>query len=89
MPENLKRVRKKLAAKAIAEGRVATQMPPFGAVLDKPSIDALVELIYTPPAVMPVPMPRKKTVLGSGWIFGQELLSVEGAADDRLHQDSP
>ena len=54
LPENLKRVRKKSAAKAIAEGRVATQMPPFGAVLDKPSIDALVELIYTPLPEIPV-----------------------------------
>jgi len=53
LPENLKRVRKKAAAKAIADGRVATQMPPFGTVLDKSSIDSLVELIYTPLAEIP------------------------------------
>ena len=48
LPENLTRVRKKEAAKVIAEGRVATQMPPFAALLDQPAIDALVELVYTP-----------------------------------------
>ncbi len=54
LPENLQRVRKTAAAKVIAEGRVATQMPPFSAVLDQPSIDALVELIYTPLPEIPV-----------------------------------
>ena len=48
LPENLTRVRKKEAARVIAEGRAATQMPPFGALLDQAAIDALVEMIYTP-----------------------------------------
>ena len=48
LPENLKRVRKGNAAKIIANGRAATQMPPFGQLLDKAQIDALVEMIYTP-----------------------------------------
>ena len=54
LPENLKRVRKKSAAKAIVDGRPATQMPPFGALLDSAAVDALVELIYTPLPEMPV-----------------------------------
>ena len=48
LPENLKRVRKKSAAKVIVEGRPATQMPPFGTLLDSHAVDALVEMIYTP-----------------------------------------
>lgn len=48
LPENLKRVRKKQAIKVIGEGRVATQMPPFGKILTANQINALAELIYTP-----------------------------------------
>ena len=48
LPENLTRVRKQEAARVIAEGRAATQMPPFGALLDQAAIDVLVEMIYTP-----------------------------------------
>lgn len=48
LPENLKRLRKKKAARVIAEGRPATQMPPFAQLLGKAQIDALVEMIYTP-----------------------------------------
>ncbi|MCB1792802.1 MAG: c-type cytochrome [Gammaproteobacteria bacterium] len=48
LPENLTRVKKKAAAKVIAEGRAATQMPALGGVLGQQAIDALVEYIYTP-----------------------------------------
>lgn len=53
-PENLTRLRKPAAVEAIAEGLPATQMPGFGEILDEAEIAALVELIYSPPAVMPV-----------------------------------
>ena len=48
LPENLRRLRKKKAAKVIAEGREATQMAGFKELLSAEDIDALVTLIYTP-----------------------------------------
>ncbi len=53
LPENLTRVRKQEAARVIAEGRAATQMPALGKVLDPAAIDSLVEYIYTPLAEVP------------------------------------
>ena len=41
LPESLERLRKPAAADAIANGRIATQMPAFGATLAKTDIDAL------------------------------------------------
>jgi len=54
LPESLERLRKPAAADTIANGRIATQMPPFGALLAKPDIDALVAYVYAPPARPPV-----------------------------------
>ena len=54
LPQNLKRLRKKRAVKVIANGRAATQMPPFGETLDKSEISALAEFIFTPLAEQPV-----------------------------------
>ena len=48
LPENLHRLRQKEAAKTIADGRPATQMPPYKALLDAVQIQALVDYIYTP-----------------------------------------
>lgn len=53
LPENLTRLRKADAANVIAQGRAATQMPPFAKVLDRAAIDALVEYVYTPLAQIP------------------------------------
>ena len=53
LPENLARLRRPAAARTIAEGRPATQMPAFAGTLSPPEINALVTLIYTPPAVQP------------------------------------
>ncbi len=53
LPQNLHRLRRKEAAKVIANGRPSTQMPAFGELLKKEQIDALVKFIYTPPKVMP------------------------------------
>lgn len=47
LPENLKRLRKNKAAKVIANGRVATQMPAFAKELDEAQIQLLVDLVYT------------------------------------------
>jgi DNA-binding beta-propeller fold protein YncE len=55
LPENLSRTRPAAARKAIVEGLPATQMPAFGEQLSSETIDALVELIYTP-------LPVEKTV---------------------------
>jgi mono/diheme cytochrome c family protein/DNA-binding beta-propeller fold protein YncE len=48
LPENLQRLRQPDAAKVIADGRLATQMPAFSAQLDAEEIAALVDLIYRP-----------------------------------------
>ncbi len=53
LPENLVRLKQAQAAKVIAEGRPATQMPPFGDRLNAEDIAKLVALIYTPPAQEP------------------------------------
>ena len=53
LPENLRRLRKKPAARVIASGRAATQMPAFGDKLTKEQIAGLVGLIFTPPATAP------------------------------------
>ncbi len=53
LPENLERLRKSAAAQVIREGRVATQMPPFGDKLSAADIARLADWIYTP--VRPAP----------------------------------
>ncbi len=53
LPGNLKRLRKPRAARAIAKGLPATQMPAFGEALAAAEIAALVEYIYSPPAQAP------------------------------------
>jgi len=53
LPESLRRLRKKRAARVIAAGRAATQMPAFGDKLTKEQIAGLVGLIFTPPATVP------------------------------------
>ena len=53
LPGNLKRLRRPAAVKVIAEGRPATRMPGFSGVLDPPAVEALVDLIYTPPERVP------------------------------------
>ncbi|MET0088372.1 MAG: cytochrome D1 domain-containing protein [Sedimenticola sp.] len=53
LPENLKRLKKKRAAGVIANGRIATQMPPFKEKLAPGQIDSLVSYIYTPLAEIP------------------------------------
>lgn len=53
LPENLKRLRPKQAAAAIANGLPATQMAAFSDRLNAAEIDALVSLIYTPLAETP------------------------------------
>jgi len=54
LPENLERLRRSAAEQVVAEGRLATQMPAFGAKLTREQIKQLVDYIYTPPASMPV-----------------------------------
>jgi len=53
LPENLARLKKSEAAKTIADGRPATQMPAFGDKLGAGAIEALVEFIYMPLAMSP------------------------------------
>ena len=54
LPENLGRLKKAEAAKVIAEGRAASQMPGFADKLNAQAIEALVTYIYTPLASVPV-----------------------------------
>jgi mono/diheme cytochrome c family protein len=53
LPENLGRLTGQRVATVIAEGRAATQMPPFAAVLAKPEVDALAAFISQPLAAVP------------------------------------
>ena len=53
LPENLKRLRKKAAARVIHDGRPATQMPAFAEKLRPEQIQSLVQLIYTPLKTIP------------------------------------
>ena len=48
LPQNLGRLRRGMAAKVIANGAAATQMPAFGSALGESDIASLVEFIYTP-----------------------------------------
>lgn len=54
LPENLARLRRPEAEKTIREGRPATQMPPFGAILKAEDIQALAAWIYTPASTPPI-----------------------------------
>jgi WD40 repeat protein/cytochrome c553 len=54
LPSNLQRLRRPLAEKVLTEGRIATQMPAFGAELSPTEIRQLVDFIYREPAVAPV-----------------------------------
>jgi len=53
LPESLERLKRKDAVATIRDGRAATQMPAFGAVLSAADIDALAEWVYSP--VTPAP----------------------------------
>ena len=53
LPDNLSRLRKPQAMDVISEGRAATQMPGFKAVLSADQIQALADYIYQPPAHTP------------------------------------
>jgi hypothetical protein len=54
LPENLQRLKPEQARAAIAGGLPATQMPAFAGRIDEAGIAALVNYIYTSPAVAPV-----------------------------------
>ncbi len=54
LPSNLGRLKPARATAVIADGRVATQMPAFGATLAAEEIERLVEMIYRPLAEPPV-----------------------------------
>jgi len=53
LPENLTRLKKAEAIETISNGRAATQMPPFGRLLDAQQIAALVDFVYSPLAEVP------------------------------------
>lgn len=53
LPGNLKRLRQKKAHTVIANGRLASQMPGYGDVLNADEIAALVTMIYTPLPTIP------------------------------------
>ncbi|MBT9497548.1 MAG: c-type cytochrome [Zoogloea sp.] len=53
LPASLERLKRKDAVATIRDGRAATQMPAFGAVLSAADIDSLAEWVYSP--VTPAP----------------------------------
>ncbi len=67
LPDNLARLRKPEAEKTIRDGRVATQMPAFGAQLSAEEIKALVDYAYTP--VKPAPVWGEKEIAASRVVY--------------------
>ena len=59
LPSNLERLRRPAALDTVAKGRAGTQMPAFADRLDAAEIRALVDYVYTPPAVMPAWGPQQ------------------------------
>ncbi len=53
LPDNLQRLKKADAETVIRDGRIATQMPAFGAQLTAADITALTALVYAPLAALP------------------------------------
>jgi mono/diheme cytochrome c family protein/WD40 repeat protein len=53
LPSNLERLRPAAAVKAIAEGKIATQMPAFGEKLRPAEIRLLTDYMYSPPEKTP------------------------------------
>jgi mono/diheme cytochrome c family protein/DNA-binding beta-propeller fold protein YncE len=53
LPQNLGRLQPAQAARAIAMGLPATQMPAFGERLSAEQVEAVVAHVYTPPAAVP------------------------------------
>ena len=53
IPQSFKRLKTDAAALVIKNGRIATQMPPFGTLLSTSEITRLVDYIYTKPAQAP------------------------------------
>jgi len=72
-PENLKRLKKKHAHKVITNGRIATQMPSFGAKLSKNEIASLVKYIYSPAINLP-PWGKKEIIASRIEHFEQSKL---------------
>ena len=54
LPESLERLRKPEALKVIGNGRLATQMPAFSALLGADAVSALASWIYTPVSPAPI-----------------------------------
>jgi len=80
LPENLGRLMGPRAAAVIADGRTATQMPGFGAKLDKDEIAALAAYISTPPPQIPS--------WGSGEIAASRVIHATAPALDRPRFDA-
>lgn len=54
LPENLRRLQRSQAVNVVLDGRLATQMPAFAGKISAKQATALVNLVYTPLAQMPV-----------------------------------
>lgn len=80
LPENLSRLKKKVATETISAGRIATQMPGFANTLSEADIAGLVEFIFSKPAVAPsITMAQMKA---SQTIFKRESELVEKPVHD-------
>jgi DNA-binding beta-propeller fold protein YncE/cytochrome c553 len=78
LPESLARLRKPEAIKTIADGRAATQMPPFADKLSPDQIKGVVDYIYTP--VSPAPTFSEAQVRASRIVHHPGLPSQPAAA---------
>ena len=77
LPGNLKRLKKTQAEATISNGLPASQMPAFAATLEAGQIAALVDYIYTPPAVTPIW--DSAQIRASHRVLNPELLAADAA----------
>ena len=87
LPENLKRLKKTVAANIISSGRVATQMPAFADTLNKEQVQSLAELIYTPLASIPTWGDREITA--SHVVYRPELTSGDANSVKPVYDADP
>lgn len=87
LPENLGRLRKADAAKVIAAGLPATQMPAFSDKLSAEQIDTLVGLIYAPPATPP--MWGEAEIRASHIVHKPELVSGDAGSVKPVYDADP
>ena len=87
LPGNLKRLKKTQAEASISDGLPASQMPSFAATLTAAQIAALVDYIYTPPAVTPTWDAAQ--IRASHRVLNPDLLAADAAGLAPVYSADP